>query len=70
MEPRPLRLMPTEFNVSATIVRREEHTMKKQFIIAYRNDKGGVAKTTLVSHTLFLGAELGLKVAGVSLDGA
>jgi hypothetical protein len=42
--------------------------MGKQHIIAYRNNKGGVARTTLAAHTLFLGAELGLKVAGVSLD--
>ena len=42
--------------------------MRKQHIIAYRNNKGGVARTTLAAHTLFLGAELGLKVAGVSLD--
>lgn len=38
-------------------------------IIVVRNDRvGGVGRTTLVAHILFFAAELGLKVAGASID--
>lgn len=39
-------------------------------IIVVRNDEvGGVGRTTLVAHIIFFAAELGLKVAGASIDG-
>ena len=39
-------------------------------IIVVRNDEvGGPGRTTLVAHIIFFAAELGLKVAGASIDG-
>ncbi|MBL8973896.1 MAG: hypothetical protein JNK56_25115, partial [Myxococcales bacterium] len=40
-------------------------------IIVVRNDEvGGVGRTTIAAHIIFFAAELGLKVAGASIDGA
>ena len=37
-------------------------------IIAFHNFKGGVGSTTLAAHMCVLAQELGIKVAGVSVD--
>ena len=40
-------------------------------IIVVRNDEvGGAGNTTAAAHILIFAAELGLKVAGASIDGA
>jgi hypothetical protein len=41
-----------------------------KIIVVRRDEGGGAGDTTIAAHIIFFGAELGLKVAGASIDGA